>query len=266
MNGRALPLCARLPHPVDLPGLLQALVRIDGDAWQPHFNRGYYEGDWSGVALVVAEDAPLPLAPGLGAPVRCGWWRGEAAWEGLLDSFQAGVRAARLLRLGPGAQIHEHCDPDLGQPDGCLRLHVPLLSPPGVEFLVEGLQVPMQPGECWFVDLSRAHRVDNPTAQERIHLVLDCDPAPWLLALIQQGLVQTPVLQQGKAERAFAAFREHVLGDPMLAAHLQGLNDSRAFQRESRRLGAQLGFEFTEALVSAAMRRGRQAWNDQWRT
>lgn len=265
MTSRSLPRCSRLPLVFDLPSLLEALSRVDAGLWQTHFNTGYYEGDWSGAALIVPEDAPLPLAPGLGAPVRTGWWQREAAWGDLLDSFSTHVRSARLLRLGAGARIHEHCDPDLGQPDGDLRLHVPLLSPAGVEFLVDGLQVPMQAGECWFIDLSRPHRVDNPGPGERIHLVLDCAPNPWLLDLLERGLAGTPQLQPGRAGRAFAEFRQRVAAEPALAAQLQGLGDTRDFLRESVRLGAELGLGFSEADVRSAMRQGRSAWSEQWR-
>ena len=260
-----LPICSRLPLRFELAPLLDALGRIDESAWQGHFNTGYYEGDWSGVALVAPDDAPLPLAPGQGTPVRSGWWQREAAWNDLLDAFHTTVRSARLLRLGPGSRIHEHCDPDLGMPGSDLRLHVPLLSPAGVEFLVDGLQVPMQPGQCWFLDLSRPHRVDNPGPGERIHLVLDCQPNAWLLGLIEQGLPDTPALRPGRAEQAFARFRELVEQDAQLARRLRELTDVGEFQRAAVALGAEHDLYFSEAEVRAAMRQGKQAWNDQWR-
>ncbi|OWQ33156.1 aspartyl/asparaginyl beta-hydroxylase domain-containing protein [Pseudomonas sp. DrBHI1] len=265
MSEVTLPRCSRLALATDLPALLQALARTRAEAWQAHFNRGYHEGDWSGVALVTAEDASVPLAPGLGAPKDLIWWQGEAAWQAVLAPFQSSLRAARLLRLGEGARIHEHRDPDLGRPGGCLRLHIPLISPPGVEFLVDDLQVPMCPGECWFIDLSRPHRVNNPGPGERIHLVLDCTPAPWLLALIEEGLARTPTLQVGRAGQAFERFRQQVAESAALAARLQALEDPRAFVAEAVRLGAEHGQFFSDAEVLAAMRRGKQAWSDQWR-
>ncbi|WP_447749026.1 aspartyl/asparaginyl beta-hydroxylase domain-containing protein [Pseudomonas nicosulfuronedens] len=265
MTARPLPACSRLPMRVDLPALLAALGEVESEAWQAHFNSGYYEGDWSGVALIAAADAPLPLAPGLGAPCASAWWQAQPAWHELLGQFHGAVRSARLLRLGPGARIHEHCDPDLGRPDGDLRLHVPLQSAESVEFLLDGLQVPMRSGECWFLDLSRPHRVDNPSASARIHLVLDCAPEPWLLALIEQGRVGTPALQPGRAVRAFAAFRQRVELDAELANHLRACADTQDFIRQAVRLGETLGLRFAEAEVRAAMRQGRQAWTDQWR-
>ncbi|WDY55829.1 aspartyl/asparaginyl beta-hydroxylase domain-containing protein [Pseudomonas sp. PSKL.D1] len=265
MTDATLPRCARLPLAIDLAALLQALQKVPAQAWQSHFNTGYYEGEWSGVALVSTEDAPVPLAPGQGKALCLGWWLDEAAWQAVLAPFRATLRAARLLRLGPGARIHEHRDPDLGRPGGPLRLHVPLLSPRGVEFLVDGLQVPMRPGECWFIDLSRPHRVSNPGPGERIHLVLDCLPDGWLLALIEQGRAQTPALQPGRAGQAFDAFRQCVAQSPELAARLQALSDPRDFVAEAVALGARIGLDFSDAEVHSAMRQGKQAWSDQWR-
>ncbi|QXH57262.1 aspartyl/asparaginyl beta-hydroxylase domain-containing protein [Pseudomonas maumuensis] len=265
MTEVTLPRCSQLALATDLSALLQALAQVRAEAWQAHFNSGYHEGDWSGVALVAAEDAPLLLAPGQGEPRQLPWWQEEPAWQAVLAPFLPSLRAARLLRLGERARIHEHCDPDLGRPGGCLRLHIPLLSPPSVEFLVEGLQVPMRPGECWFIDLSRPHRVNNPGPGERIHLVLDCAADPWLLTLIENGLAQTPVLQPGRAMQAFAQFRLLVAQIPALAERLQVQEQAHDFVAEAVRLAAEHGLAFTEAEVTGAMRRGKQAWSDQWR-
>lgn len=265
MSQDALPRCSRLPLIARLPALRAALERVPEGAWQHHFNTGYYEGEWSGVALIAPADAPLPLAPGQGEPVRSTWWQGEDAWHAVLGLFRTPIRSARLLRLGAGARIHEHCDPDLGQPGGDLRLHVPLLSPPGVEFLVDGLQVPMKPGECWFIDLSRPHRVDNPGPGARVHLVLDCAPNHWLRQQVAAGLADTPALRPGRAERAFAAFRERVAGDPALAERLRRITDAHLFHEEVVRLAHGLGLDFSAREVKSAMRQGKRTWYDQWR-
>ncbi|MDH4580919.1 Nif11 family protein [Pseudomonas sp. BN415] len=260
-----LPICSRLPLRFALAPLLEALALIEAEAWQSHFNTGYYEGDWSGVALITPEGSLLPLAPGQGSPIRSTWWQREAAWKELLGAFHTTVRSARLLRLGPGSRIHEHRDLDLGQSGSDVRLHIPLLSPVGVEFLVDGLQVPMQPGECWFLDLSRPHRVDNPGPGERIHMVLDCQPNDWMVAAIDQGLPTTPMLQQGRAGQDFARFRQLVEQDASLAQRLRSLTEVRDFLQETVELAAACGLHFSEADVLAAMRLGKQAWSEQWK-
>ncbi|QRY77346.1 aspartyl/asparaginyl beta-hydroxylase domain-containing protein [Pseudomonas sp. PDNC002] len=265
MSAASLPRCSRLGLDIPLQPLLDALSAIDEAAWQRHFNTGFYEGDWSGVALITPEDAPLPLAPGQGAPLATGLLERSAAWQAALGAFRTSIRSARLLRLGAGSRIHEHCDPDLGLADSDLRLHLPLLSAEGVEFLVDGLQVPMRPGECWFIDLARPHRVDNPGPGERIHLVLDCQRNDWLLALVEQGLAETPILRPGRAGLAFECFRALVAQDADLTQTLRSLTDTHAFVERVVALGAARDLHFSDAEVRTAMRRARQAWSNQWR-
>lgn len=265
MQSGPLPVYSRLPLGCDLPPLLEALQRIPAEAWQSHFNSAYYQGDWSGVALISPEDAPLPLAPGFGAPRHSAWWQDEPAWQQLLAAFRNSLRSARLLRLGPGSTIHEHCDHDLGQPGSDLRLHLPLLGPPGVEFLLDGLQVPMQPGECWFLDLSRPHRVSNPSSLPRVHLVLDCLPQEWLLQAIAEGQTTTPVLQGSAAIQAFERLRQCVAQDIGLAQRLRTLTDAGSFIETVLQMGQELGLEFSAAEVRAAMRQGKSDWSALWR-
>lgn len=82
----------------------------------------------------------------------------DERWQMALRDWPLEIVSARLLRLGPGGRIHEHRDYDLGGPDADLRLHVPLLSAPGVDFWLDGQIMPMAAGECWFLDLARPHR------------------------------------------------------------------------------------------------------------
>lgn len=258
------PAFARLPVGVDLPRLLRALERIGANAWQAHFNAGFYTGDWSGVALISAADAPSELAPGPGQPVQRQPWRQDPDWRQALQQLPLRIVSARLLKLGPGAHIHEHRDYDLGGPDADLRLHIPLLSPPEVDFLLDGQRIPMMAGECWFLDLSRPHRVDNHDRQARIHLVLDCRPEPWLERAIAEGLASTPAPGVGRAALAFARFCRLLEEDATLCRALQEPTDSECFIERTLALAAERGLGFTREDLRAAMRQGRQRWNEQW--
>lgn len=259
----ALPMLARLPLRFDAASLQAAVAALPAQAWQAHFNTGYYEGEWSGVALLAPADAPTPLAPGQGAPragAHC-----DTFWQDQLARFETTVCNARLLRLGAGARIREHRDYDLGLPDSDLRLHVPIATDENVEFLLDGRRVPMRPGECWFLDLSRPHRVDNFGGRPRVHLVLDCRPSPWLLAQIAAGAADTPACQPGRGSAAFAAFRAHVHAHPELEATLAEPCDADAFVASALALAAAAGFRFGREDVLAAMAEGKRSWRAQWR-
>jgi hypothetical protein len=253
---------SRLPVTVDLPLLLQALAAIGEDEWHAHFNSAYYTGDWSGVALISAADALTELAPGRGEPLLRGPWRRDARWQQGLRDLPLEIVSARLLRLGPGGQIHEHRDYDLGEPDADLRLHIPLLSPPQVDFLLDGQRMPMAAGECWFLDLSRPHRVDNRARCARIHLVLDCRPGVWLEQAIVDGVSTTPL--PGVGDLSLVQFQRLVASDLQLAKTLQGLSDTDVFISRTLELAAERGLVFSREELRAAMRNGRRQWNEQW--
>jgi hypothetical protein len=256
------PAFSRLPVAVDLPLLLQALAAVDEGMWQGHFNNAYYAGDWSGVALISAADALTELSPGRGKPLLRAPWLRDVRWQQGLRDLPLEIVSARLLRLGPGGQIHEHRDYDLGEPDADLRLHIPLVSAPQVDFLLDGQRMPMAAGECWFLDLSRPHRVDNRGTRARIHLVLDCRPGAWLEQAIIDGELTTP--NPDVVHGCLAQFKALVESDPPLCKTLQGLQDSEAFITRTLELAAARGLPLSREELRAAMRDGRRQWNKQW--
>ena len=182
---------ARLPFRFDAGGLRADADRLAPRDWVPHFNRGCYEGEWSGVALrsvggKAGELYPDPMAHGEFAdtPVlgRCPNVRA------VLATFRCPLLAVRFLRLGPGSRIREHRDHSLGFADGEVRLHVPVSTGPEVTFLLDGEPVPMAEGEAWYLDLNRRHSVVNNGSSPRIHLVVDCVVDQWLRSVLEDLL------------------------------------------------------------------------------
>ncbi len=90
----------------------------------------------------------------------------------VLASFAVVWGRSRLMRLAPGAQVVEHADINYHW-HYRVRIHIPVITRPEVIFHCGGDQVHMAAGEAWLFDSWRLHRVDNPTDQERIHLVAD---------------------------------------------------------------------------------------------
>ena len=175
----------KFPFEFDIARLQADLALIQPDEWQKHFNTSIYEGDWSGVALRAVADGHMALYPDPTATDRfadtavldrCLYFRE------VLATFQCPMTSARLLRLKARSNIREHRDYKLGFEDGEARIHVPIVTEPAVAFYVAGERVPMQHGECWYVNVNEPHRVDNESDLDRVHLVIDCVVNDWLAA------------------------------------------------------------------------------------
>jgi hypothetical protein len=162
-----------------------------GEDWLPHFNTALYEGDWSGVSLRAVGGRVKQLYPDPAATepyadtevlARCPNIRQAVA------RLDCDKNAVRLLRLGPGAHVGEHRDYRLGYADGEVRLHVPVSTSVGAEFVLDGSPIDMQPGDCWYVDVNRPHRIANHGTFPRIHLVVDCMINDWVEATFREAL------------------------------------------------------------------------------
>ncbi len=94
----------------------------------------------------------------------------------VLNALACPLEAVRLLKLGPGARIREHKDYNLGLEDGEIRLHIPVMTNPAVEFYLDGERLVLDEGECWYVNFNLPHRVENRGTTERVHLVVDIQP------------------------------------------------------------------------------------------
>ena len=174
---------ARLPWHFDARRLQAEVDALTAADWVPHFNTAYYRGDWSGAALrSVGGQAgrlypdPTETAAYADTPLlaRCPY-TAEA-----LQCLRCPLLAVRFLRLGPGSSIREHTDLNLGADDGEVRIHVPVSSGPGVEFLLDGRRVEMGEGEAWYLNLNLRHAVVNSGPAPRVHLVIDCVVDEWL--------------------------------------------------------------------------------------
>ena len=175
----------KLPINFDVKRLQADLAGIAPDEWTAHFNKSYYDGLWSGIALRTSEGAHVPLYPDptkgdyedLPLLRRCPYI------AEVLAGFACPLQLVRLLRLSPGSNIKEHRDYNLSYEDGEVRVHIPVQTNPAVEFAVDGKVLPMGEGECWYINFNLPHRIYNGGATDRIHLVIDCVLNDWLRAM-----------------------------------------------------------------------------------
>ncbi|MBE0620242.1 MAG: aspartyl/asparaginyl beta-hydroxylase domain-containing protein [Burkholderiales bacterium] len=172
MNPSAL----RLPLQFDAARLHADLARVPQEAWQNHFNQRIYEGDWSVVPLRAVPGSPIPIfsianeTDQEDTPLlrSCDYFRQ------VLAAFQCPLVSVRLLRLGAGALIKEHCDPMLSLDHAEVRIHVVVATNPDVECRIDGVSHHWAAGECWYADFSKPHSFANRGETERVHMVLDC--------------------------------------------------------------------------------------------
>lgn len=93
---------------------------------------------------------------------------------------------SRLMGLAPGAQVPRHVDIHYYWRTH-LRIHIPVVTNPGVTFTCGGETVHMAPGECWIFDSFQLHEVHNAGTEKRIHLVLDTVGGERLWDLCEAG-------------------------------------------------------------------------------
>jgi hypothetical protein len=185
----------KLPFQFDAALLQADLNQILAAEFVPHFNTQYYQGDWSVVPFrSVGGRAnhiyPDPTAKNAFADTplleRCSHVRS------VLAALPCPQQAVRFLRLKAGSTIREHRDYQLGYEDGEVRLHIPVVTNPQVEFVLNAVRVQMQAGECWYHDFNLPHHVANRGTADRVHLVIDCVVNDWLREVLLAADTATP--------------------------------------------------------------------------
>lgn len=187
--GHPVPDRVRLPLAFDPAALRADLEAVDRD-WIDHLVRQNYEGNWSVLPLRHPAGATHPVMMIYSDPAATAFVDGPLldhtpAFRHLLAQFRCPLHAVRLMRLTPGSIIKPHCDHDLAAEWGVARIHIPITTNPGVEFLLNGTPLVMVPGEAWYLRLADEHAVANRGATDRVHLVIDCIVDEWLAAMLR---------------------------------------------------------------------------------
>jgi hypothetical protein len=178
---------AQLVLTPDLVTMQQQVTALTSK-WIPHFNTRQYEGGWTVLSLRSPGGNAEQIIPDL---IQSDTYQDTSllqhcsAIQQLMTSLQCPLKSVRLLNLQSGSIIKEHRDHDLSFENGEARLHFPVFTNPQVEFYVDGQQVQMSEGECWYINAQLPHRVANYGAADRIHLVVDCVVNDWLTSIFE---------------------------------------------------------------------------------
>lgn len=191
-----MPNSVRLTRSYDVERLAADLGRVSGLGWKQQ--QLYTESglgavahfDWRVLPLRSVGGAPDrtdPGGPGL-APFRDTRWLDDTPYLAeVLAGIPAPLRAVRLMALGRGAATRVHHETKYGPSWGTMRLHVVLSTVPEavLQFGAETYQ--WQPGEFWFGNFCRNHRVSN-DGDVRVHMVIDTLVTPELVALFPEDV------------------------------------------------------------------------------
>lgn len=188
--------------------LLQLPIRFDADrlaaevnalphsAWMPH-PAGFVGNE--AVPLVspggeLSDDLEGPMGPTEHLQ-RC------AYIMDLMAELDGVWGRSRLMGLAPGAVVPVHIDVHYYWRTH-LRIHIPVITNPGVLFTCNGETVHMKAGECWVFDSFALHDVKNQGHERRVHLVLDTVGGEKLWDLVEAasaGAVAEPGIWNGPA-------------------------------------------------------------------
>jgi len=80
-----------------------------------------------------------------------------------------------LAKLVAGGKIPEHTDAGYSLLN-CHRVHLPIITNDDVIFSVGGETINMKAGELWEINNGTAHAVENRSAEDRVHLIIDWMP------------------------------------------------------------------------------------------
>jgi len=138
---------------------------------------------------------------------------------------------SRLMGLAAGADVPLHIDTHYYWRTH-LRLHIPVITNPGVTFTCGEEAVHMEAGSCWAFDSFRRHKVENKGSEQRIHLVLDTvggGNLPALMASAKAGTTDAREVKPGEGRGGQLKFEmmnsPTVMSPWELRCHLTFLKD-----------------------------------------
>ena len=157
----------KLPIRFDAEALAAEVRALPPEAWTPHPTA--YVGN-EAVRLITPFGKPTDDIEG---PMAATEWLERCDYIQQVMAAIGGVWGrSRLMGLAAGGEVPQHIDINYYWRTH-LRIHIPVITNPGVLFTCGDETVHMAPGECWTFDSFRWHDVQNKGAEQRIHLVID---------------------------------------------------------------------------------------------
>ena len=200
----------------DVKKMQEEIQQIDSQAWQLHYQKLHYEGDWSGLPLrsVNGNVSNIFVSPEISPEYKDTIFLNNCVYfQEVLSSFKCPLSAVRLLRLKAGAVIKEHKDAELCFEKGEIRIHIPVITNDEVEFYLDKEKMNLKEGECWYMNFNLPHSILNNSKTDRIHLVIDARVNEWVKHLFAQTAInrkeiEEPGYDKGTQKQIIARLRE----------------------------------------------------------
>ena len=183
----------QLPFEFDVAKLQTAVLALNEASWQLHFQVKHYNGNWSAIPLrSIRGEANNGLISPAGEDEYADtiFLKQSPYLQFILNQFKCNLLSVRLLKLGAGTIIHEHKDRGLCVEEGLLRIHIPIFTNKDVAFLLDGEQLFLEEGTCWYCNFNLPHSLHNKSSVDRIHLVIDAHVNDWVHEQFSSTLVK----------------------------------------------------------------------------
>lgn len=182
----------KLPFLFDTGLLQQETDALTAIQWLPHYQVKHYEGEWTAIPLrsIGGKTDDVIISPTSNRNYEDTVFLQSSPYlQQVLQTFRCPLQAVRLLKLNAGSIIKEHRDAELNFESGEIRLHVPVITHPDVEFLLDKERLALREGECWYMNFNLPHSIRNNSAVNRVHLVIDALVNDWVKQLFSSPAI-----------------------------------------------------------------------------
>ena len=227
----------------DVTKMQEEVRALQLELWKPHYNNSHYEGNWTTLQLRSINGKIENSISIQGSALQKDMAYANTYLlekcvylQSVFNFFECEKMSVRLMKLYAGAAIKEHRDYEMSFEKGEARFHIPIKTNPGVSFFIENEKIPMHEGDCWYLNLSLKHSVNNSGNTDRIHLVIDCKVNDWLRRLLKEEAQLTAPIDEENSDVQYSPpdkikiIQElRLMGTPVskeLADKLEAGNDS----------------------------------------
>jgi hypothetical protein len=160
----------------ELASIREAVRGAPASEWDSEIRQRYYQAHQHTSSIILCFGPDDDLGAADFTPL---WPRWEPLLGALLERttrahFGEGGRLIRLMlvRLYARRRVAPHTD-DLPVLHATHRVHIPLITNPGVVFVAGDQVVPMREGQIVEINNQREHYVINAGKTDRVHLIFD---------------------------------------------------------------------------------------------